>query len=77
MSREPGFADNSHGYVLKRVKDNVVTIVAGHASDCAHHFVQTSTEGLKTIEAKHKFELFAASCGLKIKHYHADNKIFN
>lgn len=48
-----------------------------HASDYIFHFIQTSVEGSQTIDAKHKFEIFAKSCGVNIKHYHADNYIFN
>ena len=41
------------------------------------HFVQTSTEGPITVEAKHEFERFSKNCGVEISNYHADNKIFN
>ena len=51
--------------------------MVNYSSDHSHHFVQTSTEGLQTVEAKHKFERFSANCGVKIKYYHADNKVFN
>jgi len=48
-----------------------------HASDFIFHFIQTSVEGSQTVDAKHKFEIFTKSCGIDIKHYHADNHIFN
>ena len=77
MSREPGLVANIHGCILKREHATCGTIMVDHASDFIFHFVQTSTEGSQTVEAKHKFERFAKNCGVDIKHYHADNKIFN
>ena len=47
-----------------------------HASDFTFNFTQTSTAAEQTVEGKHKFETLAKSCGISIRHYHADNKIF-
>ena len=77
MSREPGFVANNHSYVLKREHASCGTIMVDHASDLVFHFMQTSTEGSQTLEAKHKFKQFIKNCRVNIKYYHADNKIFN
>ena len=77
QSREPGIVANVNGQVLKKVQANCGTMLVDHASDFIFVFIQMSTEGSQTVEAKYKFELFAQNCGVKIKHYHADNKIFD
>ena len=77
MSREPGFIANVHGCVLKKEHANCGTIIVDYASDFVFYFAQTSTEGSQTVEAKHKFKRFAKNCGVKIRQYYANNKIFN
>ena len=77
MSREPGFIANVHRCVLKKEHVNYETIMVDYASDFVFHFVQTSTKGSQTVEAKHKFERFTKNCGVKIRQYYAYNKIFN
>ena len=77
MHRELRFIANAHGYILKREHAACVTIMANYASHNVLHFVQNSTEGSQTFEAKHKLELFVKNCGVNIGHYHVDNKIFN
>jgi len=76
-SREPGFVANNNGLVLSKVSAHYGTIMVDHASDFIFHFIQTSADGVQTVDAKHKFETFAKSCNVEINHYHADNKIFN
>ena len=67
MSREPGYIANVHRCVLKKEHANCGTIIVDHASDFVFHFVQTSTEGSQTVEAKHKFGRFTKNCGVKIR----------
>ena len=63
--------------MLKKEYVNCGTIIVNHASDFIFYFMQTSNEGSQIVEAKHKFERFAKNCGVKIRQYHANNKIFN
>lgn len=44
-----------------------------HASHLSYVHLQESLTLKKTVEAKHAFEAFARSFGIKIRHYHADN----
>ena len=76
-SREPGFIANNNGLVLSKESAKYGTLFVDHASDFIFHFLQTSPDGSQTVDAKHKFETFAKNCGVDIRHYHADNKIFN
>ena len=48
-----------------------------HASGYFFYFVQTSVEGAQILDAKHEFETFSESFGVKRRHYDADNHVFN
>ena len=77
VSREPGFIANNHENFLKREIASCSTILVDHSSYFTFRFVQTSTKGVQTVEAKHKLERLANNCGVEITHCHADDKIFN
>ena len=47
-----------------------------HASDFSIVYHQTSMSSEETVKSKLAFEKFAASHGVNIKHYHADNGRF-
>ena len=47
------------------------------ASGFIFDYIQQSNDGVSETKAEHVFESYANSCGVKIKHYHADNQIFN
>ncbi len=52
------------------------TVYADHASDLSYVYHQTSMTSEETLKSKLAFEKFAASHGVNIKHYHADNGRF-
>lgn len=53
------------------------TIYVDHYSDCTYLHLQHSQDAEQTLKGKIAFESMAATHGIKIKHYHADNGIFN
>ena len=75
QSREPGIIYNNNGQVLLQEYTTCSKICIDYASDFIFNFTQTSTDGKQTVNAKHKFKIFAQSYGIKIKHYHIDKKI--
>jgi transposase InsO family protein len=52
------------------------TVYVDHASDLSYVYHQTSMTSEETLKSKLAFEKFAASHGVNIKHYHADNGRF-
>jgi hypothetical protein len=52
------------------------TIFVDHASDLSYVYHQTSMTSEETLKSKLAFEKLAASHGVNIKHYHADNGRF-
>jgi hypothetical protein len=52
------------------------TVYVDHASDLSYIYHQTSMTSEETLKSKLAFEKFAASHGVIIKHYHADNGRF-
>jgi hypothetical protein len=52
------------------------TVFVDHASDLSYVCHQTSMTSEETLKSKLAFEKFAASHGVNIKHYHADNGRF-
>jgi hypothetical protein len=52
------------------------TVYVDHASDLSYVYHQTSMTSEETRKSKLAFEKFAASHGVNIKHYHADNGRF-
>jgi hypothetical protein len=52
------------------------TAYVDHASDLSYVYHQTSMTSEETLKSKLAFEKFAASHGVNIKHYHADNRRF-
>ena len=48
-----------------------------YASYFIFRFIQTKVDGSQKADAKHEFETFSNNCGVKVTHYHADNKTFN
>jgi hypothetical protein len=63
---------------LMRRRYQVTTVFVDHFSATLPLFVhhQQTTSGADTIEAKTAFEAFAASHGVTVRHYHADNGRF-
>ena len=52
------------------------TVFVDHFSGLGYVHLQKTASGEETVEAKKRFEAFAASHGVRILHYHADNGIF-
>jgi transposase InsO family protein len=74
-SSVPGFIGQMTGRLTnKRIVAS--TIFVDHASDLSYVYHQTSTSSEETLKSKLAFEKFAASHGVSIKHYHADNGRF-
>jgi hypothetical protein len=53
-----------------------VTIFVDHFSRLSYIHLQDSTKGEETLLAKRAFEAYAASFGVVIANYHADNRRF-
>ena len=53
-----------------------VTVFVDHHSDFTYSVLMTSCSGDETLQAKQEFEAYAASLGVLISHYHADNGRF-
>jgi GAG-pre-integrase domain len=71
----PGLVGQLKGKLtLARYK--AATVFVDHFSDLVFVHVQQSTSAKETIEAKAAFEQYARTCGVLIKHYHADNGRF-
>jgi len=71
----PGFI----GQMTGRLTNQCIvasTIYVDHASDLSYVYHQTSMTSEETLKSKLAFEKFAASHGVNIKHYHADNRRF-
>jgi hypothetical protein len=48
-----------------------------HYSDLSYVHLLKSQSGEEVLEAKEVFEAYASTFGIDIRHYHADNGIFN
>jgi transposase InsO family protein len=71
----PGFIGQMTGRLTNQ-RIVASTIFVDHASDLSYVYHQTSMTSEETLKSKLAFEKFAASHGVNIKHYHADNGRF-
>jgi hypothetical protein len=71
----PGFIAQLKG-ILTRRRYRYATIFVDHFSRVDYVVPQMSLTSEETVKAKHSFEVWAASHGVKVKHYHADNGRF-
>jgi len=71
----PGFIGQMTGRLTNQ-RIVASTIFVDHASDLSFVYHQTSMTSEETLKSKLAFEKFAASHGVNIKHYHADNGRF-
>jgi hypothetical protein len=71
----PGFVGQNKGYFFRK-RYKVATIFVDHFSRLSFVFLQESTKGQETLLAKRAFEAYAASFGVVIQNYHADNGRF-
>ena len=72
----PGFLGQNTGR-LTRKHYKIATAFVDQASKLGYVYVQQSVDAAATIQAKRAFEAYARVLGVEIKHYHADNGIFN
>ena len=75
-SPTPGFIGQVKGPILTRKRYQVTTVFVDQYSDLTYLHHQLTTSGDDTLEAKTAFETYAASHGVTIRHYHADNGRF-
>ena len=74
-SPQPGLIGQLKGKMTtKRYK--VATIFVDHFSRLSYIYLQTSTSGKETVEAKKAFEAYCQSINIRVQHYHADNGRF-
>ncbi len=59
-----------------RERYTCATVFVDHYSDLTFIYLQRSTDGDDTVEAKREFERHARSCGINVRAYHADNGRF-
>ena len=75
-SSTPGFLGQNTGQLTRKCY-KIATIFVDQASKLGYVYVQQSTDAASTIQAKKAFEAHARALSVEIKHYHADNGIFN
>ena len=74
-SPTPGFIATLKGTPTKR-RYKAATIFVDHASRLSYAHLQQRLTSSETVEAKHAFEAYARTFGVRVKHYHADNGRF-
>ena len=72
----PGFVMQNTGKLTNKRYNNA-TVFVDHFSGFTYTHVHQSTGAVEAIEAKRLFEQKAQELGVTIRHYHADNGIFN
>jgi hypothetical protein len=75
ISPTPGYIAQLRGIPTKK-RYQAATIFVDQYSGAGFVYCQKTTSALETIEAKERFESWAAAQGVSILHYHADNGIF-
>ena len=75
VSTTPGLVAQLRG-IPTTIRYKVATVFVDHFSKLGYVHLQKSTGAVETIAAKEAFERFAASHGVQVLHYHADNGIF-
>ena len=70
-----GFVGQNKGYFFRK-RYKVATVFVDHYSRLSFIYLQESTKGDETLLAKKAFEAHAASFGVKVFNYHADNGRF-
>ena len=76
ISTVPGFVPTHRGKpTLKRYVG--ATVFVDHFADFTYVHLMTELNAESTVEAKQAFERLSRSYNVKIKHYHADNGLFD
>ena len=76
ISHQPGLIPQSSG-ILTYEKFWGSVLYSDHYSDFVYNHLITGTTSIATLESKQAYERVAASYGVSIKAYHADNLRFN
>jgi hypothetical protein len=76
ISSTPGLVGQMRGSLTRR-RYQISTVFVDHFSGLSYVHLQLSSSAEDTIEAKRAFERFAKVHGVTVKHYHADNHIFD
>ena len=71
----PGFVAQLKGW-LTRKRYRYATVFVDHHSNFDYIHPQVSLSSEQTVQAKNAFEILAASHGVRIMNYHADNGRF-
>ena len=74
-STTPGLIAQLKG-IPTRARYNSAAIFVDHSSGLSYVHLQKALTSNETVEAKKAFEVFMATHGVTIKHYHADNGRF-
>ena len=74
-STTPGLIAQLRGIPTKH-RYRAATVFVDHHSGLSYVHLQQTTDAEETVAAKQAFEQFAASHGVTIQHYHADNGLF-
>ena len=74
-SSTPGFIAQLKGSPTKH-RYKAATVFVDHFSNLGYVYLQRNLSSNETILAKQAFEAYAASLGVRVKHYHADNGRF-
>jgi len=75
ISTTPGLIAQLRGKPTTK-RYQAATVFVDQYSGLGFIHLQKTTSADETIEGKEKFEAYAASCGVNVSHYHADNGIF-
>jgi hypothetical protein len=76
ISATPGLVGQMRGALTVK-RYTVSTVFVDHFSGLSYVHLQLSTATRDTLEAKRAFERFAKVHGVAVRHYHADNHIFD
>lgn len=68
----PGLIAQLCGFLTWK-RYTAATVFIDHYSRLSYVYLQQTTSGEETLQAKRAFEAYAKSHGVTIKHYHADN----
>ena len=74
-SPTPGLIAQLRGIPTKK-RYKCATVFVDQYSGLSFVYLQTSTNAEETVKAKEAFELYAATHGIVVEHYHADNGVF-
>ena len=75
-SPTPGLIAQMAGFLLRKERYNYATVFVDHYSNLSFVYLQKTASAAETLEAKKAFERYAATRGITIRAYHADNGIF-